>query len=303
MDPRRSPSLALTSGSSGLAPRRQKHYREASLKDAGTPWSSRFSGERGGPGLLVEAPQHHLTHWSPLRRPSCLPGTIPLETRPGVGFSRRGSVPGQLSPTFLLPLRAHSSCLVESRSTHSCDISGHSRDIGQQCGSNNEMSGSVYPSIHLRCVLPQCLSWGDFGSTEQGVAKRRGAGPQQPHSITSQHLAPGAPEVCRGPFQQQARVPEKMLHHLSSQVVLWAEPCPSPGCCTDQAPPTCLARASGPSSYLGDCPSDGCLVTSSLVGGPLRWSPYLGGSGALQSVTISTSSKEHWSRVWASQSE
>ena len=115
VDPRKSPSLALTSGSSGLAPRRREHYREAALKEAGTPWSSRFSGERGGPGLLVEAPQHHLTHWSPLRRRSCLPGTIPLDTRPVAGFSRRGSISGQLSPTFLLPLRAHSSCLVDHR--------------------------------------------------------------------------------------------------------------------------------------------------------------------------------------------
>lgn len=52
-----------------------------------------------------------------------------------------------------------------------------------------------------------------------------------------------------------------------------------------------------PKFILGDCPSDSCLVTSSLVGGSLRWSPYLGGSGAFQSVTISTSSKEHWSSV------
>ena len=67
---------------------------------------ARLSGECGGPGLLVDHPAHP----SPLHRSSCLLGTVPLETRPVMEFSRRGSVPGQLSPAVLLPLWAHSSC-------------------------------------------------------------------------------------------------------------------------------------------------------------------------------------------------
>lgn len=34
---RKSPSLTLTSGSSGLAPRRWEHYREAALKEQALP--------------------------------------------------------------------------------------------------------------------------------------------------------------------------------------------------------------------------------------------------------------------------
>lgn len=60
---------------------------------------------------------------------------------------------------------------------------------GLQFGSNNKMSGSIYLSIHLSCALPQGLSWGDFGSPEWGVAKRREAGPWHVSSVTRRHLA------------------------------------------------------------------------------------------------------------------
>lgn len=69
-------------------------------------------------------------------------------------------------------------------------ISRHSGGTSSpEFGSNNEMSRSICLSIHLRCVLPQGLSWGDFGSTEWGVAKRRGAGPWPMSSLTPWHLA------------------------------------------------------------------------------------------------------------------